>query len=98
MSLPFLKRQQVAGLIISQRKADGTKEETHSDGNENQGLEAAADDILRAITSKDSKHFALALQNFLEISSNSSDESEEPSDEDANDFDSLNEKAARERR
>lgn len=95
MPLPFLKPKTVAGLIISQRKPDGGKEEMHDEGDENQGLEAAAEDLLRAITSKDPKHLALALQNFMDISSSgsSSDSSEE-----SNDYDSLNEKAAREGR
>ncbi len=93
MPLPFLKPKSVAGLIISQRKPDGSKEEQHSEENENEGLEAAAEDVLRAISGKDPKHLALALQNFVDISSSGSESSEE-----SNDYDSLNEKAAREGR
>lgn len=86
--LPFLKPKQVAGLIISHRKPDGGVGEEHSAGDENHALEAAAEDLLRAINSKDSKHFALALRAAYDILM-----SEEPKEDD-NSFDAQNEKAA----
>ncbi len=87
--LPFLKPKAVAGLIISHRKPDGGKVESHMEGDEHQPLEAAAEDLIRAINSKDSKHLALALRAAFDILSS------EPESEDDNSFDSQNEKAAR---
>lgn len=85
--LPFLKQKPVAGLIISHRKADGSKGEEYSQGEENHALEACAEDIIRAINSKDAKALATALKSAwecLEVGLPSED----------NDFDSQNEKAA----
>lgn len=66
--LPFLKpKRQDAGLIISQRKPDGGKEELHAEGDELHALEACAEDLLRGINSKDPKAIAQALKNSHEI-------------------------------
>lgn len=51
-------------------------------------MEACSEDIMRAITSKDSKHLALALQAAMDCYNASNDE-------DSNDFESQNEKAAK---
>lgn len=65
--LPFLKKQQVAGLIISQRKPDASIQVEHQEGDEDHAMKAASEDILRAITSKDSQHLALALRAAFDI-------------------------------
>ena len=65
--LPFMQKKPVAGLIVAQRKPDGTHEESHSEGNEDQGLEACAVDLIRAIHSKDSKAAAAAMRAAFEI-------------------------------
>ncbi len=65
--LPFMKPKAMTGLIISKRKPDDKPEETHSEGNENQGLEAAAEDLIRAVHSKDAKAVAAAMRAAFEI-------------------------------
>lgn len=85
--LPFLKPRRVAGLIISQRKSDGSTDVSHQEGDENQGLEACADDIIRAINNKDSKQLAEALRSAFECLQSG------PAEED-NSYDAQNIKAA----
>lgn len=84
--LPFLKPKTVAGLIIAKRKPDGSKEESHTEGNEDAGLISAAEDLIRAIHAKDGQSVAAALKaaHTLCASGDSDDES----------YDSQNEKAA----
>ena len=65
--LPFLKPKAVAGLIISHRKPDGSKEESHTEGNENEALEACAEDLIRAIHAKDAKSAAAAFKAAFEV-------------------------------
>lgn len=86
MSLPFLKPKQMAGVIISHRKPDGGKMEQPNESEGDHAMEAAADDIMRAISSKDSKHLAHALRNAFSIL-----QSEPEAD---SSFESQNEKAA----
>ncbi len=88
--LPSLKPKAVAGLIISKRKPDGSKVEEHTEGNEDQALHSAADDLIRAIHAKDTVGVASALRAARDLM--------EPSDDESNDFDSQNEKAALEER
>ncbi len=65
--LPFLKHKPVASLIISQRKPDAPSGQTeHSIDNENHAMEACAEDLIRAVHSKDSKAVAEALQSAFE--------------------------------
>lgn len=91
MSLPFLKPKAVAGLIISHRKPDGGKVESHSEGEENQGLESCMEDLIRAIQAKDSKAAAQAFKDAFEVcESYPHDEASE------NDYDARNEDAAEE--
>lgn len=94
MSLPFLKKQNVAGLIISHRKPDGGKEEEKTEGQEDHGLMSCSDEILRAISNKDSSALASALRSAFQILDS------EPHNEEGShtneDYDSQNEKAARE--
>lgn len=65
--LPFLKPRQVAGVIIAKRKPDGGTVTEAPEGDDMQPLEAACDDILRAIGAKDSKQLASAIQAAFEI-------------------------------
>ena len=65
--LPFLKPKKVAGLIIAKRKPDGSKQEMYEGGEENSGLEACAEDLMRALNSKDAKAVAEALKAAFEI-------------------------------
>lgn len=67
MSLPFLKPKRVAGLIIANRKPDGSKVESHEEGKESDSLEICAQDIIRAIENKDSKALAMAFKAAFEI-------------------------------
>lgn len=102
MPLPFLRPKAVAGLIISQRKPDGGKEETHSQENEGEGLESAMGDLCRAMASKDEKSMAAAFRAAFQIlESEPHDETSDSSDmpaEDDNSFDAQNIRAAKERR
>ena len=66
MGLPFLKPQRrETGLIVETRKPDGIEEQGME--GEDPALEAAAEDILRAITAKDAKHLALAMKAAFDI-------------------------------
>lgn len=58
--LPFQKPRRAVGLIINKRKPDG---DIQPDGmqDENAGLMACAEDMLRAISAKDSKALADAM-------------------------------------
>lgn len=68
MSLPFLKPKQIAGVIISHRKPDSDAPQPmdEMEGSDS-ALEAAAQDILRAINSKDSQHLAQAIRAAFQI-------------------------------
>ncbi len=88
--LPFLKSKNVAGVIISQRKPDGGMEEMGpGDPAPDAGMEACAEDIMRAIASKDAKAFAVALRAAFEMMES------EPHEEAGNSFDDMNAKAAK---
>ena len=65
--LPFLKPKTVAGLIISKRKPDGGSEESHSEGNENDSIEASAEALIRAVHAKDAKAVASAMRDAFQI-------------------------------
>lgn len=97
MPLPFLKPKNVAGLIMSTRKPDGGKEETGTEGSENEGLLASAEDLIRAIHSRDAKHVALALRAAIDCLD--SDEASESDSEgpQPHSYESQNIKAAGER-
>lgn len=60
--LPFLKPKSVAGVIISHRLPDGGDQEEGTEGNENNGLDAAAADLIRAVHAKDEKGVCDALR------------------------------------
>lgn len=88
--LPFLKPKAVAGLIISKRKPDAEApiQESHSEENEDQGLEMAMEDLIRAIHAKDAKAACAAFKAAQEISDSEPDQGD--------DYDSRNEAAAQE--
>lgn len=89
--LPFLKPKKVAGLIISQRKPDGKVAPYHEAGDENHALDACSEDLMRAITSKDISGISSAIRAAYEILDS------ESAEDDSNDFESQNIKAAKER-
>jgi hypothetical protein len=60
--LPFLKPQRTVSVIIAKRQPDASLETKGEEGEEDAGLMAACDDILRAIEVKDSKALATALR------------------------------------
>lgn len=66
MALPWMhnKQKSVAGVIMEVRKPDEGQE---PESNEDSAMLAAAEDILRAIESKDPKHLAHALQAAYDI-------------------------------
>lgn len=88
--LPFLKPKTVAGLIISTRKPDGSKTEEHSEDNEDEGLDACASDLIKAIHAKDIKAVSSALKAAFELVDS------EPHEEggEGSDYDDQNIKAA----
>lgn len=67
MALPFLKPKPIGGVIITQRKPDGGNEMQGTEGEENQGLNLAASDLIRAVHSKDEMATASALRAAFEI-------------------------------
>lgn len=77
--LPFLQKAKMqTGVIIHERKSDHEPEE----GSEpSEGLEACASDIIKAISSSNSKALAQALQAAFEIMDSNPHE-EYPHDED----------------
>lgn len=70
--LPWMKDQKknVAGVIMATRKPDGgfrdesTPETSFSDSD---GLQACAEDIIKAIEAKDAKALATALQDAFDV-------------------------------
>lgn len=79
-----------SGVITSQRKPDGSKEEVEED----HGLEAIAQDFLHGIETKNEKMIIAALRAAFEIF-DSEPHKEGPHE---NDFESQNELAAKESR
>lgn len=86
--LPFLKPKPQVGVIVKQVKNGSVEEKPE----QNHALEACAEDILRAIGSKDAKALASALHAAFEIA-DSMPHKEGPHEED---YDSMNQKAAME--
>lgn len=89
-----MKPKRVAGLIISQRKPDEKdakpNDMAEGDGEDQAGM-ACAEDMIRAIHAKDAKHLLMAMRAMMDcIDEDSSN------DEESNDYDSLNMKAAKE--
>lgn len=66
MSLPFLKKRPVAGLIMEYRKPDGGADKEPEDQTD-AGLESAAEAVIRAVTAKDANSLAKAFRDMFEI-------------------------------
>ncbi len=64
--LPFQKPKAQTGVIMSVRKPDGGTDEQGMDTDDH-AMEAVAEDILRAISTKDSKSLAMAIRAAFEI-------------------------------
>lgn len=79
--------------MIVQHRAPDEKAPFEENDESNSALEACAQDILRAIDQRDAKHLALALQAAYEVCESYDDDSQDSKE--ANDYDSLNEKAAK---
>lgn len=88
MSLPIFIKPKQTGLIVEQRKPDGNKEVSQED----QGLEACAQDAINAIHAKDAKALASALRAAFELMEL------EPHEEGPHTYDAQNRKAALERK
>lgn len=65
--LPFLKPRMQTGLTVSIRKPDGGSEESHTEGEEDAGLDSCSEDLIRAMHSKDAKGVTAALKAAFEI-------------------------------
>ena len=66
MPLPFLKPKPVGAVITTVRKQDGANEiEDQEDGDE--GINAAATDLIRAIHAKDEMGVAAAIKAAFQI-------------------------------
>lgn len=67
--LPFLKPKasSVSGIIIAHRKPDGGQEMEPEAGDDSAPLHACAEDLIRALGSKDAKAVAEALKAAYEI-------------------------------
>lgn len=83
----FKQKRKETGLIVETRKPDAEPEADDSSA----ALEAAADDILSAISANDRKGLGSALRAAFQIL-----ESEPQEDNDSEDFHSQNIKAAQE--
>ncbi len=68
MALPFLRKKQVAGLIMAKRKPDGSnevmenQEEKSEQDYDSSDLKACAEDLIRAVENKDVDGVAAALK------------------------------------
>ena len=67
MSLPFLQKKKVAGVIMSRRRPDGSKIEiSHDDSDNHPELKRCMDDMLSAIKNNSPEDMAKALQKAFE--------------------------------
>jgi len=66
--LPFQKPKHAVGVIIKKRKPDGDlPQDAESQDSDDEALVACAEDILRAISAKDSKALAAAMHAAFQI-------------------------------
>lgn len=65
--LPFLKPKAVSGIIISHRKSDGSDPKNEPEDQEDQGLMACAEQMIRAMHAKDAQGVAEAFKAAFEI-------------------------------
>ena len=84
LALPFLRKKQTAALIIQHRKPDGQVEVSHGQDDDDAGILAAAEDLCKALESKDYHAVAAALKaafELLEAAPHAENESEESEEE-----------------
>lgn len=76
--LPFLKPDKIAGaVLIAKRKKDGSIESSNQEvGEHGPELMSAAEDLLRALASKDARAVASALQAAYNICGSAPSEDE----------------------
>lgn len=86
MPLPFLKKKQVAGLIISHRHPSGNINESEPEKSDDTGIEACCSDLISAFKAEDPVAMAAAIRAIFDIGTSPS--------QDDNSFDTLNAKAA----
>lgn len=65
--LPFLEPKNMSSIIIAKRKHDGAIKDDHIDGEEDQSLIVAAEDLIRAIEGKNATALAAAIKSAFEI-------------------------------
>ena len=87
-----MKPKSISGVIISKRKPDGGKEELYTEGNEGDGLELHAEELIRAVQAKDPKAVAEAFRNAFEMLQQES--GDEDSKAEPHSFDAQNRAAA----
>ena len=65
--LPFLDKKKVVTMIMGKRHPDGSIEVGSPDGSDLEGKDAAANDLIKAIHSKDAKAVVEALESIFEL-------------------------------
>lgn len=66
--LPFLKPEKMASVIkVNRRKADGTQDVSHEEGQHSPELMAAAEELIRAVSSKSASDVASAIKNCFTV-------------------------------
>lgn len=93
MSLPYLKRKQMVGLISQKFASNGIKqpEETPTEeAPQDQGLDFCAHDLITAVHAKDVKGVTAALRAAFELMEK---EPHEENNEEPNSFDDMNKQA-----
>lgn len=65
--LPFLNPNRISATLIAKRKPDGGLESKGQDGDMDAGIMSAAEDLIRAVHSKDARSVAKALKSAFEM-------------------------------
>lgn len=94
--LPFLQKRQTASLIIAKRKPDGSKEEMHSEDDQDHDLIDLSERFIRAVNSGNAQEVASLFREAHDICNNYKEGSQSSNSSESNDFDSQNAKAAQE--
>ena len=84
MPLPFFQKRRETGLIVKTREPDGMMDESGPDESNDAGLEACAQDMIRACEAGDPKSMAAAFRaafDILESLPHNEAEHEEPAAE-----------------
>ena len=67
MSLPFLKPEKMASIIVANRKKDGSIQTSHEQGEQKPELMSAAEDLIRAVHAKEASKVASALKAAFDL-------------------------------